>query len=116
MAAKAFDASSDGYQDATSMKDEASLLDGLVAAGINHLLVQVFSNTPSNVSQPPAHQRPIRNCTSSRQSSGASLARQVGKSCIAVRFVRGDFFEYQEPTIGAACARRALNFCFHHQK
>jgi small GTP-binding protein len=26
----------------------------------------------------------------------------VGKSCIAVRFVRGDFFEYQEPTIGAA--------------
>lgn len=26
----------------------------------------------------------------------------VGKSCLAVRFVRNDFFEFQEPTIGAA--------------
>jgi Ras family len=26
----------------------------------------------------------------------------VGKSCLAIRFVRNEFFEYQEPTIGAA--------------
>lgn len=26
----------------------------------------------------------------------------VGKSCLVVRFVRDEFFEYQEPTIGAA--------------
>jgi small GTP-binding protein len=26
----------------------------------------------------------------------------VGKSCLAHRFVRGEFYEYQEPTIGAA--------------
>lgn len=26
----------------------------------------------------------------------------VGKSCLVVRFVRNEFFEYQEPTIGAA--------------
>jgi len=26
----------------------------------------------------------------------------VGKSCLAVRFVRNDFFQFQEPTIGAA--------------
>lgn len=26
----------------------------------------------------------------------------VGKSCLVVRFVRDDFFDYQEPTIGAA--------------
>lgn len=26
----------------------------------------------------------------------------VGKSCLAVRFVRNEFFEFQEPTIGAA--------------
>lgn len=26
----------------------------------------------------------------------------VGKSCLVVRFVRDKFFEYQEPTIGAA--------------
>jgi len=32
----------------------------------------------------------------------------VGKSCIAVRFVRGDFFEYQEPTIGAAFMTQTL--------
>ncbi len=24
----------------------------------------------------------------------------VGKSCLVVRFVRDEFFEYQEPTIG----------------
>jgi len=33
----------------------------------------------------------------------------VGKSCIAVRFVRGDFFEFQEPTIGAAFMTQTLN-------
>merc|ERR1719456_1350116 len=32
----------------------------------------------------------------------------VGKSCLAVRFVRGDFFEYQEPTIGAAFMTQTL--------
>ena len=26
----------------------------------------------------------------------------VGKSCLVVRFCRGEFFDYQEPTIGAA--------------
>ena len=26
----------------------------------------------------------------------------VGKSCLVVRFVRNEFFEFQEPTIGAA--------------
>ncbi len=26
----------------------------------------------------------------------------MGKSCLVVRFVRDEFFEYQEPTIGAA--------------
>lgn len=26
----------------------------------------------------------------------------VGKSCLVVRFCRGDFYDYQEPTIGAA--------------
>ncbi len=26
----------------------------------------------------------------------------VGKSCLVTRFVKGDFFEFQEPTIGAA--------------
>ncbi|CAE8607299.1 unnamed protein product, partial [Polarella glacialis] len=26
----------------------------------------------------------------------------VGKSCLVVRFAKGEFFEYQEPTIGAA--------------
>lgn len=26
----------------------------------------------------------------------------VGKSCLSVRWVRGEFFDYQEPTIGAA--------------
>ena len=27
----------------------------------------------------------------------------VGKSCLAVRFVREEFLEYQEPTIGGTC-------------
>ena len=27
----------------------------------------------------------------------------VGKSCLVVRFVRDEFFEYQEPTIGGVC-------------
>lgn len=27
----------------------------------------------------------------------------VGKSCLVVRFVRDEFFEFQEPTIGGAC-------------
>merc|ERR1719206_838615 len=26
----------------------------------------------------------------------------VGKSCLVVRFAKGEFYEYQEPTIGAA--------------
>ena len=26
----------------------------------------------------------------------------MGKSCLVVRFVRDEFFEFQEPTIGAA--------------
>ena len=26
----------------------------------------------------------------------------VGKSCLVVRFVRDEFFEFQEPTIGGA--------------
>ena len=26
----------------------------------------------------------------------------MGKSCLVVRFVRNEFFEFQEPTIGAA--------------
>ena len=29
----------------------------------------------------------------------------VGKSCLVVRFVRDEFFEFQEPTIGGASAR-----------
>lgn len=45
----------------------------------------------------------------------------VGKSCLVVRFVRDEFFEYQEPTIGgtsavsleisnrALCSRRVNN-------
>ena len=28
----------------------------------------------------------------------------VGKSCLVVRFVRDEFFEYQEPTIGGEMA------------
>lgn len=31
----------------------------------------------------------------------------VGKSCLVVRFVRDEFFEYQEPTIGGALCRRS---------
>lgn len=33
----------------------------------------------------------------------------VGKSCLVVRFVRDEFFEFQEPTIGGSCsdARKA---------
>lgn len=27
----------------------------------------------------------------------------VGKSCLVVRFVRDEFFEFQEPTIGGGC-------------
>lgn len=27
----------------------------------------------------------------------------VGKSCLVVRFVRDEFFEFQEPTIGGTC-------------
>ncbi|CAM9785766.1 unnamed protein product [Ectocarpus sp. 8 AP-2014] len=29
----------------------------------------------------------------------------VGKSCLVVRFVRDEFFEYQEPTIGGKGGR-----------
>lgn len=32
----------------------------------------------------------------------------VGKSCLVVRFVRDEFFEYQEPTIGGE-ARRTVS-------
>ncbi len=32
----------------------------------------------------------------------------VGKSCLAVRFVRNDFFEFQEPTIGAAFLSKTM--------
>ena len=32
----------------------------------------------------------------------------VGKSCLAVRFVRNDFFEFQEPTIGAAFLSKTI--------
>ena len=33
----------------------------------------------------------------------------VGKSCLAVRFVRNEFFEFQEPTIGAAFLGKTIN-------
>ena len=33
----------------------------------------------------------------------------VGKSCLVVRFVRDEFFEFQEPTIGGECDQKALN-------
>ena len=32
----------------------------------------------------------------------------VGKSCLVVRFVRDEFFEFQEPTIGAAFLTQRL--------
>ena len=32
----------------------------------------------------------------------------VGKSCLVVRFSRGDFYDYQEPTIGAAFLTQAV--------
>lgn len=32
----------------------------------------------------------------------------VGKSCLVVRFVRDEFFEFQEPTIGG------IFFIYHH--
>ena len=33
----------------------------------------------------------------------------VGKSCVANRFVRDDFYEFQEPTIGAAFLTSEMN-------
>jgi hypothetical protein len=33
----------------------------------------------------------------------------AGKSCLVVRFVRDEFFEYQEPTIGAAFLTQTVN-------
>ena len=33
----------------------------------------------------------------------------VGKSCLVVRYCRGDFYDYQEPTIGAAFLTQAVN-------
>jgi len=33
----------------------------------------------------------------------------VGKSCLVVRFARGEFYEYQEPTIGAAFMTQTVN-------
>jgi len=36
----------------------------------------------------------------------------VGKSCLVVRFVRDEFFEFQEPTIGGAIlSSRFSTFC-----
>ena len=32
----------------------------------------------------------------------------VGKSCVASRFVRNEFYEFQEPTIGAAFLTKKL--------
>jgi Ras-related protein Rab-5C len=32
----------------------------------------------------------------------------VGKSCLVVRFVRDEFFEFQEPTIGGECGFSAV--------
>ena len=34
----------------------------------------------------------------------------VGKSCLTVRFVRDEFFEFQEPTIGAAFLAKNLDY------
>ena len=34
----------------------------------------------------------------------------VGKSCLVVRFVRDEFFEFQEPTIGGEKSRRMCLF------
>jgi small GTP-binding protein len=33
----------------------------------------------------------------------------VGKSCLVVRFARGDFYEFQEPTIGAAFMTQTIS-------
>ena len=33
----------------------------------------------------------------------------VGKSCLVVRFVRDEFFPFQEPTIGAAFLTQTVN-------
>ena len=33
----------------------------------------------------------------------------VGKSCLAVRFVKNEYFEFQEPTIGAAFLGKTIN-------
>ena len=33
----------------------------------------------------------------------------VGKSCLAVRFIKNEFFEFQEPTIGAAFLGKSIN-------
>ena len=33
----------------------------------------------------------------------------VGKSCLAVRFIKNEFFEFQEPTIGAAFLGKNIN-------
>ena len=34
----------------------------------------------------------------------------VGKSCLTVRFVRDEYFEFQEPTIGAAFLAKNINY------
>jgi GTPase SAR1 family protein len=36
----------------------------------------------------------------------------VGKSCLVVRFVRDEFFEFQEPTIGGLCSLVKFGFSF----
>lgn len=35
----------------------------------------------------------------------------VGKSCLVVRFVRDEFFEFQEPTIGGEQDSRGISLC-----
>ena len=34
----------------------------------------------------------------------------VGKSCLTVRFVRNEYFEFQEPTIGAAFLAKNIEY------
>lgn len=36
----------------------------------------------------------------------------VGKSCLVVRFCRGEFYDYQEPTIGGEYAHGLLDAAF----
>ena len=40
----------------------------------------------------------------------------VGKSCLTMRFVRGKYCEFQEPTIGAAFLAKSMNYKGKHIK